>query len=251
MLSKKDIDYFNYSQLENKKFWRRLNEDPNLKNKSILDFGCGHGALSIDIANLGAKSVYGIDLEDSPLEFAKENLKKNYQYLEHNIKFEKLDILNGSFNQKFDLIVSKDTFEHTINLQEVLKKMKNILNDGGKIYLGFGPLYNFYNGDHGRLNMHLPWLHLLFSENFLINRINKKENLNVKKIQDLGLSKYSLQEYKNFFEKSGLKIKYFKTNLSDHPFSIVFNILSKIKFLREYFTYNIYCILEKQQSSYE
>ena len=117
--------------------------------------------------------------------------------------------------------------------------------------LGFGPLYNFYNGDHGRLNMHLPWLHLLFSENFLINRINKKENLNVKKIQDLGLSKYSLQEYKNFFEKSGLKIKYFKTNLSDHPFSIVFNILSKIKFLREYFTYNIYCILEKQQSSYE
>jgi len=245
MLKKEEIAYFNYSRNENKKFWRRIDEKPNFKNKSVLDFGCGHGALSIDIAMLGAKFVHGIDLEEKPLEFAKENLIKNYESLNEVIKFQKLDVLLSNINQKFDYVVSKDTFEHTVNLPKVLQKIYNILNVGGRAYLGFGPLYNFYNGDHGRLNMYLPWFHLLFKEKFLINRVNKKENLNINKIQDLGLSKYSFADYKSFFEKSNFKIKYFKTNLSDHPISFIFNTLSKIKFLEEFCTYNIYCILEK------
>ena len=73
----------------------------------------------------------------------------------------------------------------------------------------------------------------------------KKENLNIKTIQDLGLSKYSFAEYKNFFKNSSFRILFFKTNLSDNPISFVFNALSKIKILEEFCTYNIYCILEK------
>ena len=127
----------------------------------------------------------------------------------------------------------------------MLKKKYNSLNQGGKAFFGFGPLYNFYNGDHGRLNMRLPWFHLLFSEKFLIDRINKKENLNLKRIEDLGLSKYSFADYKKIIDESDFKVKYFKTNLSDHPISFFFNALSKFNILKEYCTYNIYCILEK------
>ena len=245
MLDEKELKYFDYSKSENEKFWRRLGIKPNFKNKTVLDFGCGHGALSIDIGLLGAKSVIGIDLEEKLINFAKKNLKKNFLFLENKINFEKIDILKTQIKDKYDVIVSKDTFEHTVNLPEVLKKMYNLLNEGGRIYLGFGPLYNFYNGDHGRLNMYLPWFHLLFNEKFLVNRINKKENLNIKKIQDLGLSKYSFAEYKKIFNDSNFKINFFKTNLSDHPLSFIFNFLSKFKFLREYCTYNIYCVLEK------
>ncbi|MDC0943358.1 carbamoyltransferase C-terminal domain-containing protein [Pelagibacteraceae bacterium] len=75
MLKKEEIAYFNYSRNENKKFWRRIDEKPNFKNKSVLDFGCGHGALSIDIAMLGAKFVHGIDLEEK-LKHLKANYKK-------------------------------------------------------------------------------------------------------------------------------------------------------------------------------
>jgi len=50
MLEKKDIDYFNFGKIENSKFWRRLGGKPNLENKSVLDFGCGHGSLCLDIA---------------------------------------------------------------------------------------------------------------------------------------------------------------------------------------------------------
>jgi len=245
MLNKKDIDYFNFGKLENKKFWKRLGGKPNLKDKSVLDFGCGHGALCVDMAQSEAKIVSGIDLEEDLLKFANNNLKENYQNLKNKIKFEKLDILKDNIEQKFDLIVSKDTFEHTPNLAEVLKKMYDLLHVGGKAYIGFGPLYNFYNGDHGRTEMYLPWFHLLFSEKFIINRINKKNNLQIDRIQDLGLSKYSLKDYENFFDNSKFKLKYYKTNQSDHPVSYLFNILSKLKIFREYCTYNIYCILEK------
>ena len=57
MLNKKDIDYFNFGKIENEKFWRRLGGKPDLKNKSVLDFGCGHGALCVDIAQSAAKTV--------------------------------------------------------------------------------------------------------------------------------------------------------------------------------------------------
>lgn len=245
MLNKQDINYFNYGKIENEKFWRRLGGKPNLEGKKVLDFGCGHGALCLDIAQSGAKFIHGIDLEANLLKFAKENIKENFQNFTQNIKFQNLDILKDKINEKFDFIVSKDTFEHTQNLPKVLLKMYDLLNKGGKAYIGFGPLYNFYNGDHGRTNMYLPWFHLLFSEKFIIDRINKKDNLSIKRIEDLGLSKYSLKDYELFFNNSNFKIKYYNTNESDHPLSLIFNILSKLKFLREYCTYNIYCILEK------
>ncbi len=245
MIEKKDLDYFNYGQIENEKFWRRFKHKPNLKNKSVLDFGCGHGALCVDLANSGAETVIGIDLEEKLLDFAKENLNQNYSQLLSKIEFKKKNLLNENFDKKFDLIVTKDTFEHTLNLPDVLDKFYDILERGGKVYAGFGPLYNSFNGDHGRTQLMLPWLHVILPDNFIINRYNKNNSIKINKIEDLGLSKYSFKEYKKIFEDSKFEIEVFITNQSDHPISKIFNLLSKVKLLEEYFTYNIYCILKK------
>ena len=245
MIEKKDLDYFNYGQIENEKFWRRFKHKPNLKNKSVLDFGCGHGALCVDLANSGAETVIGIDLEEKLLDFAKENLNQNYSQLLSKIEFKKKNLLNENFEKKFDLIVTKDTFEHTLNLPDVLDKFYDILERGGKVYAGFGPLYNSFNGDHGRTQLMLPWLHVILPDNFIINRYNKNNSIKINKIEDLGLSKYSFKEYKKIFEDSKFEIEVFITNQSDHPISKIFNLLSKVKLLEEYFTYNIYCILKK------
>ena len=78
MLEKNDLDYFNYSRSENIKFWKRLKQKPDFKNKTVLDFGCGHGALSIDIGLLGAKFTLGIDLEEKLLNFAKKKPSKKF-----------------------------------------------------------------------------------------------------------------------------------------------------------------------------
>jgi SAM-dependent methyltransferase len=201
--------------------------------------------LCIELANLGASKVIGIDLEEKLLNFANINLQQNYKNYQSIIDFQKKDLLNTNFENKFDFIVTKDTFEHSLNLPEILNKFYEILEKGGKVYAGFGPLYNFYNGDHGRTQLKLPWMHVILPDKFIVNRYNKKNENKINKIEDLGLSKYSFSDYKKIIDESDFKIKYFKTNLSDHPISFIFNALRRIKFLKEFCTYNIYCILEK------
>ncbi len=245
MLNQKDLNYFKFGKVENIKFWKRLGGKPNLSGKTILDFGCGHGALCIDIADSGAKSVLGIDLSDNLLNFANLNLDKNFNYLKDKVFFEKKDILKDNFEKKFDLIISKDTFEHTLKLPEVLKRFHDLLSENGRAYIGFGPLYNAYNGDHGRTQLNIPWLHTILPEKLIIKRYNKNNQTPIEKIEDLGLSKYSFKEYKSIFENSNFSIEYFETNKSDHPVSKIFNFFSNFKLLKEYFTYNIYCILRK------
>tara|TARA_B100000029_G_scaffold94688_1_gene84886 strand:- start:60 stop:803 length:744 start_codon:yes stop_codon:yes gene_type:complete len=245
MLTKNNIDYFNCQKIENKKFWRRLGGKPNFENKVVLDFGCGHGALSIEIAESGAKKVIGVDLEDKNIEFANENLKKNFPSLLGKLEFKKLDILNQNILSNFDYIVSKDTFEHAIKLDKIIAKMHQVLNANGKALIGFGPLYNFYNGDHGLTRAILPWFHLIIPEKILIKRLNKKKEKKINSIEELGLSKYSYKQYLDLFNNSKFNIDYIKINLSDHPVAPIFNLLRRIKFLEEYFTYNIYCILKR------
>ena len=245
MLAQHHLDYFKLGEIENEKFWRRLGGKPDFRNKSVLDFGCGHGSLAVDIALSGAKRVIGVDLEKEYIDFAKENLERNYPALKNKLEFHYLDILKQNTFFDFDYIVSKDTFEHTQNLDKVLEKMFDILSPTGKAMIGFGPLYNFYNGDHGRAEAILPWFHLIIPENILLKRINKKRVNKVSKIEELGLSKLSYKQYSQLFENSKFKKEYYKINLSDHPVSVVFNLLRRIKFFEEYCTYNIYCILGK------
>jgi len=245
MLSEKEINYFNYGKVENVKFWKRLGGKPNLNNKSILDFGCGHGSLCIDMADSNAKFIEGVDLNKSLLNFANHNLEKNFKLFKNLIKFNKKNLVTDDFNQQFDLIVSKDTFEHTLDLPKILNKFHSLLKKGGKAYIGFGPLYNFYNGDHGRTQLKLPWLHVILPDKFIIKRFNKNNEEQINKIEDLGLSKYSYAEYEKMLKFSDFEVEYYITNQSDHPLSVIFNVLSKFKFLKEYCTYNIYCILKK------
>ena len=240
-----DIDYFKYGKIENKKFWKRLGSKPDFKNKKVLDFGCGHGSLTLDIAALGAQKVIGIDLEINLINFAKKNLDQNFPALKDKVEFELIDLLTTDKFKDIDYIVSKDTFEHSLHLDKILEKFHQILKKDGRIFVGFGPLYNFYNGDHGRAEAILPWFHIIIPEKILINRLNKKYKKNLKKIEDLGLSKYSFKDYIRLFRDSKFEVTYFKTNFSDHPISVIFNLLSKIKILEEYFTYNIYSILKK------
>ena len=245
MMKLHDLKYFEHGKIANKKFWKRLGSKPDFKNKKVLDFGCGHGSLTLEIAALGAQKVIGIDLEIDLINFAQENLDQNFPALRDKVEFELIDLLTTDKFKDIDYIVTKDTFEHSLDLDQILEKFYQILKKDGKAFVGFGPLYNFYNGDHGRAEAMLPWFHVIIPEKILIKRLNKKYKKNLKKIEDLGLSKYSFKDYLRLFEESKFEITYFKTNFSDHPISVIFNLLSKIKLFEEYCTYNIYSILKK------
>ncbi|MDE5996356.1 MAG: class I SAM-dependent methyltransferase, partial [Eubacterium sp.] len=78
-----------------------MNLLPNLKNKLVLDLGCGFGDNCKNFINKGAKSVVGIDISQNMLELAKaKNSDCNIDY--KNMPLENLSDLNG----KFDFIYS-------------------------------------------------------------------------------------------------------------------------------------------------
>jgi len=245
VLLQKDVDYFNKGKFENFKFWSILGGKPELKGVDVLDVGCGHGSLCVDIALSGANKVVGLDLNSQLIEFANENLKINYSELSNGIEFKDIDIKNYSKNTKFDYIVSKDSLEHIIGLEEVLLEMKRRLKKGGKIYIGFAPLYNSPFGDHGRTKTKILWGHLIVPEPIIIKRLNRFGENKITSIQELGLNKWSLCDYKRLLKDSGLSIVFFKVNHSESLLAKLVNLISKIPLLEEYFSHNMYFILEK------
>lgn len=91
----------------NVKKWDRLKpilKDLDVLNKSILDIGCSDGFYSVKCAELGARKVLGVDLDDLRLERARFSA----QVLEvENVEFENSDIYGDTFgNRKSDIVLA-------------------------------------------------------------------------------------------------------------------------------------------------
>ena len=102
----------------------------NLKNKKILDVGCGGGILSESLALKGAK-VKGIDLAEGPLKVAKireqkSNLGITYEKIETSKLIKK--------KEKFDVITCLEMLEHVPDPEKTVKECSELLNDNGDIF---------------------------------------------------------------------------------------------------------------------
>lgn len=244
-MEQEDIKYFQKQKnLRNPIFFNRF-PDINFDNLKILDLGCGHGALSIDLALKGAMEVIGLDLDANRVKFANKYLNSNYPDLKDKITFKCVDLKELYIND-FDMIISKASFEHVLDLDILLVEMKNKLKIGGKIVTGFGPLYNSPWGDHNRLRHKLPWMHILLGNKYFINKLNKNRKDKITHIHDLGLNGYSLKRYRHIFNNTkGLSVVDFRTNVSHKSVVHFFNLFTYFSFTREFFTYNIYCVLKR------
>ena len=103
--------------------YRRADQfEKYLKNKNILDFGCGWGDFLRNIKNY--KSLSGIELR-----------KECINYIQKNIK--KIDISDNinSFDKKFDIITMFHVLEHIPYQIETLKVLKSKLKNKGKIII--------------------------------------------------------------------------------------------------------------------
>ena len=74
----------------------------DLKNKSVLDMGCGTGVLAIIAKKLGANTVSGIDIDEWSIENSRENAQVNNCT---EILFEKGNASLLS-NKKYDIILA-------------------------------------------------------------------------------------------------------------------------------------------------
>lgn len=103
---------------------------PDVKNKSILDLGCGYGENDKYYKEQGAKYVLGTDISYKMLELAEINNKKD------GVEFKKIAMEDiSSINQKFDIIISSLAFHYIKDFDKLIEDCYNLLNDNG--YLVF------------------------------------------------------------------------------------------------------------------
>jgi ubiquinone/menaquinone biosynthesis C-methylase UbiE len=109
----------------------RINNLTNkIKNKSIVDFGCGHGNFLIAASLLGAKKCVGIDYGKDSIDYAKKiskqlGLSKKIQFYSRNIYSSKLK------DNSFDFAIQNGVFHHMDYPQKAYKEVIRVLKPDG------------------------------------------------------------------------------------------------------------------------
>lgn len=158
------------------------------KNKDILDFGCGDGGFLKKIKN--AKSYNGVELNLFNVNFIKKNIKKI------NIK-ENIE----KFDKKFDVITLFHVLEHLNDPIVYLKKIKNKLNNKGRIVIEV-PSANDILINHKFLNNNFLKF-TLWSEHLMLHTkkslITFLKDFGFKKIKVSYVQRYNLNNHLYWF----------------------------------------------------
>jgi SAM-dependent methyltransferase len=142
-----------------------------LTGKRVLDFGCGWGGETVWLAQHAQEAV-GCDISSSALADAARFAAKSRC---GNARF--AQISGGTIPEapnSFDAVFSTNVFEHVMDVEGSLREIARVLRPGGSFLSTFGPLF------HSPLGYHLPWAtqvpyaHLVFGLNAVIQVRNLK-----------------------------------------------------------------------------
>jgi len=202
----------------------------DLTGATVMDFGCGDGLEAIELAQRGARRVYGVDANLGCVEIARWHADR--AGVSHLVEFS----LEPPSVQ-VDLAVSLDSFEHFADPAAILRTLSGMLKPGGALVASFGPPW--YHPLGGHLFSVFPWAHLIFSEPALIRwRMDRREDRPAT-FAEAGLN--------------GITVKRFERLIAESPFEIESLEIAPIQRLkrlhnrltRELLTSTVRCRLRK------
>jgi SAM-dependent methyltransferase len=131
----------------------------SLAGKNVLDLGCGYGGRTVRYAELGARSVTGIEPGERQCAEGRE--------------FAALHQVAASFQSGvgeclpltadcFDCIVCYDVLEHVSDPGKTLEECLRVLRAGGSLYAVFPPFYHPRGAHFEGWLSKMPWPNVLF-----------------------------------------------------------------------------------------
>ncbi len=227
----------------------------------ILEIGCAEaGVLKAFLEkNL---FCFGIDLNPNRIETAKRFHAEAFE--NGNIKFISKNVydinVDTDLQGKFDIIILKDVIEHIPEQEKFIPVLKTYLNSGGLIFFGFPPWQMPFGGHQqmctSKLLAKLPWIHLLpksiYKKLFVWG---KQEELAIKEFLEIKDTGISIERFERIMAQCNLQIKKrvlfftnpiykFKFNLEPR---ILPSIISKIPFIRNFYTTAAYYIIGERE----
>ncbi|MGH9845630.1 MAG: class I SAM-dependent methyltransferase [Blastocatellia bacterium] len=177
-------------------FWHEI------KNKTVIDFGCGVGAEAVEMAEKGAGKVIGVDYQERWLKVAREHAARasvsdRCTFTTHSAEFA-------------DIIIAIDSFEHFNDPGGILSQMRGMLNRGGYVLAAFGPTW--YHPLGGHLFSVFPWSHLIFTEKALIRWCSDFKTDGATRFSEVagGLNQMTIRRFERIVEQSQFRFAAFE-----------------------------------------
>lgn len=131
----------------------------DLKDKKVLEVGCGNGYEVWSMAHNLGSDAYGVDV-------IQPNCWEDLVGERVNLQCVDLAVHNPFERDSFDRVISFTVWEHVVHPHKLLKETYDILRPGGlnwlRANLWAGPL-----ASHRYRDIYFPWPHLLFSDDVI------------------------------------------------------------------------------------
>ncbi len=241
-----------FNDLDLSREWLKLfPEPPDFERKHVVEVGCGCGALSVLSALRGARSVLGVEADVLRADMARYTVSEEYPELNGRIRFVDYRVIGAPrCNERFDVVLSQNSFEHYEEPENVLQRMVEILKPGGTIYAGFGPLWNSPFGSHLKEFCRLPWAHL-WGGDYLFKVHNRVRPHDPRTTwRSLGLNQSPYHRFREMFAKlDNCEVISFLGNQSiRRKHRLAYTLIEpfrSIPFLKEYLTVSLFVVVRK------
>ncbi len=173
-----------------------------VRDRVVLDFGCGTGQEAVDVARHGARRVIGVDIRQHALAEARRLAAAGG--LADRCCF------GTSTDETADIILSLDSFEHFADPAATLRLMGGRLGAQGYIWTCFGPTWLHPNGGH--LFSVFPWAHLLFTEGALMRWRSDFKTDGATRFGEVegGLNQMTIRRFEKLVGENGFQFKSFE-----------------------------------------
>ena len=161
-----------------------LNERYNVKDKNILEIGCNDGVLMNPLSKLGA-NIDGVDPSKIPYEVAKNKGLNVYN------KFFNYDNFNTKhFIDRYDIVLANNSFAHIIDVQNVIKGIKNVLRTGGYFIFEVHYLKSIIDGKQWDNVYHE---HIYYYSLSALNNMFKRYNMTIVDFEEIPIHSGSIR----------------------------------------------------------
>jgi len=168
-----------------------------LRDKVVLDFGCGTGDNAIELAKNGCRRVIGLDIQERLLVQARKSAEA--------AGVADRCIFTTDWKEPVDVILTMDAFEHFDDPAGILSIMRGLLKESGYVLIEFGPTW--YHPRGGHLFAVFPWAHLIFTERALIRWRTDFKTDGAKRFGEVagGLNQMTIHKWEDLVAGSDLR----------------------------------------------
>ncbi len=230
-----------------------------LPGMRFLEVGSGYGGICKAFAEAGCR-VTGIELLDHASQIAKDLLQKEIAVGQVAIINKNVYDINPEkdLDEKFDIILLKDTIEHIHNQEKFIKHIITFLKADGVIFFAFPPWFMPFGGHQQSLDSKfldkLPYFHILPTPIYrgIMKMFGEIEG-RIVDVLEVKETQISINRFERISKAAGFSIaqrEFYLVNPSyKHKFGATpkkqFAWVSAIPWFRDFFTTTCYYVLRK------